>query len=194
MPPSKEWPALRAPQVTAIAPPVSRDPTDASPVPGIDAVLRDFGPALSRIAGSYERTPAGREDLVQDMILALMQALPRFRGDSALGTFVYRVATNQAIDRLARRAPATIELSDAPDLPDPAPGPDTRYGDHDCRERLLAAVRRLPLSLRQVIILVLEGLPQADIGAILGITENNVAVRANRARARLRELLSEDPR
>ena len=66
----------------------------------IDTVLRDFGPALSRIAGSYERSTAGREDLVQDMILALMQALPRFRGDSALGTFVYRVATNQALDRL----------------------------------------------------------------------------------------------
>ena len=160
----------------------------------IDAVLRDFGPALSRIAGSYERTPAARDDLVQDMILALMQALPRFRGESALGTFVYRVATNQAIDRLARRVPASIELTDAPDLPDPAPGPDVQYGEHARRERLLAAVRRLPLSLRQVIILVLEGLSQADIGAILGITDNNVAVRANRARARLRELLSEDPR
>lgn len=165
----------------------------ASP-PSIDTVLRDFGPALSRIAGSYERSTAGREDLVQDMILALMQALPRFRGDSALGTFVYRVATNQALDRLARRPPATIELSDAPDVPDPSPGPERRYGEHDRRERLLAAVRHLPLSLRQVIILVLEGVAHAEIAAILGITENNVAVRANRARARLRELLSEEAR
>lgn len=157
-------------------------------------MLSQYGGALARIAGSYERSAAGREDLVQDMILALIQALPRFRGESALGTFVYRVATNQAIDRLARRSPATIELSDAPDLPDPHPGPAQRYGAHDQHERLLAAIRQLPLSLRQVITLVLEDLSHAEIAAVLGITENNVAVRANRARSRLRELLNKDTR
>ncbi len=152
-------------------------------------MLRQYGAALARIAGSYERSAAGREDLVQDMVLALIQALPRFRGDSALATFVYRVATNQAIDRLARRSPAMVELSQAPDLPDPAPGPEGHYSEASRREHLLAAVRQLPLSLRQVITLVLEGLSHAQIGDVLGITENNVAVRANRARARLRELL-----
>lgn len=174
--------------------PPARDATPPAhhAAPRIEDVLRDYGPALARIAGSYERTAAGREDLVQDTILALLQALPRFRGESALGTFVYRVATNQAIDRLARRAPPTLELSQAPDIADPAPGPATRYGALDRRERLLAAVRSLPLSLRQVIALLLEDLSHAEIAAILGITDNNVAVRANRARARLRELLAED--
>lgn len=123
------------------------------------------------------------------MVLALMQALPSFRGDSALGTFVYRVATNQAIDRLARRAPAMLDLSQAPDLPDPGPGPEGHYSEQAQRECLLAALRQLPLSLRQVITLVLEGLSHAQISDVLGITENNVAVRANRARTRLRELL-----
>ena len=156
--------------------------------------MRDYGGALARIAGSYERSPAGREDLVQDMILALVQALPKFRGESAVGTFVYRVATNQALDRLARRTPAMIELSDAPEVADPNPGPERRYRQMDQRERLLAAIRQLPLSLRQVITLVLEGLAHQEIAAILGITENNVGVRANRARTRLRDLLSEDHR
>lgn len=168
------------------------NPPRGADVPGIEAVLRDYGAALSRIAGSYERSAAGRDDLVQDMILALMQALPRFRGDSALGTYVYRVATNQAIDRLARRAPAMLDLAQAPDLPDPGPGPDHHYNESDRRERLLAAIRQLPLSLRQVITLVLEGLSHGEIGDVLGITENNVGVRANRARVRLRELLREE--
>lgn len=185
-------------QVAAITPPSASPPAGSvnpprgADVPGIEAVLRDYGAALSRIAGSYERSAAGRDDLVQDMILALMQALPRFRGDSALGTYVYRVATNQAIDRLARRAPAMLDLAQAPDLPDPGPGPDHHYNESDRRERLLAAIRQLPLSLRQVITLVLEGLSHGEIGDVLGITENNVGVRANRARVRLRELLREE--
>ncbi len=168
--------------------------TRADAVPAIDEVVRRYGGALARIAGSYERTPVGREDLVQDIVIALMQALPKFRGDSALGTFVYRVATNQAIDRLARRSPAMLDIDAAVDVPDPEPGPDARYGEQARRERLLAAIRSLPLSLRQVITLVLEGLSHAEIASILGITENNVAVRANRARAALRERLQGDAR
>ncbi len=171
---------------------VSTNPGSVA-APTIEAVLRQYGAALSRIAGSYARSAAGREDLVQDMVLALMQALPRFRGDSALGTFVYRIASNQAIDRLARRAPAMLALSETPDLPDPGPGPERHYRELARRERLLAALRQLPLSLRQVMTLVLEGLSHAQIGEVLGITENNVAVRANRARARLRELLQGEP-
>lgn len=155
--------------------------------------MRDYGAALARIAGGYERTAAGREDLVQDMILALMHALPRFRGDSALGTFVYRVATNQALDRITRRRPPLVAIDDAADVADPSPGPDAHYRLHHRHERLLAAIRRLPVSLRQVMALVLEDLSHAQIAVVLGITENNVAVRANRARARLKTLLADAP-
>jgi RNA polymerase sigma-70 factor (ECF subfamily) len=55
--------------------------------------------------------------------------------------------------------------------------------------RLLAAVRALPVLHRQVILLLLEGLAHREIAEVLGTTENNVAVRANRARAALRVLL-----
>lgn len=160
--------------------------------PEVQAVLRDFGPALARIAASYERDRAGREDLLQDIAIALIQALPRFRGESALSTFVFRVATNQAIDRIARRSPATLGLEHASALVDPKPTPAAVYGRSERRERLLRAVQDLPLSLRQVIALILEGLSHAEVAAVLGITENNVAVRANRARARLRTVLEDD--
>lgn len=155
-------------------------------------MLDRHGGALRRIAASYERNPSGREDLMQDIVVALLKALPRFRGDSALSTFVYRVATNQAIDHLARRTPAMLDLDDARDVPDAQPGPEYRYQELDQRERLLTAVHALPLSLRQVTTLLLEDLSHAEIADVLGITENNVAVRANRGRARLRELLNRD--
>jgi RNA polymerase sigma factor (sigma-70 family) len=57
------------------------------------------------------------------------------------------------------------------------------------RDRLREAVRQLPLAARQVIVLSLEGLSQREIGDVLGITENNVAVRLTRARKLLRRAL-----
>jgi RNA polymerase sigma-70 factor (ECF subfamily) len=57
----------------------------------------------------------------------------------------------------------------------------------------MQAVRRLPLIQRQVVVLALEDLDYAEIGAVLGISENNVGVRLNRARASLRKLMGECP-
>ena len=59
--------------------------------------------------------------------------------------------------------------------------------------RLQEAVRRLPLIQRQVVVLALEDMDYAEIGAVLGISENNVGVRLNRARASLRKLMGETP-
>ena len=157
--------------------------------PTLEAVLLRYGASLARIARTYEATPAGREDLMQDVALALIRALPRWRGDSALGTFVYRVATNVAIDRIARRPPEALDLASIADRPDPAPTPESAHADGDARERLARAVRGLPLNLRQVMSLVLEGLTHGEIAAVLDLTENNVAVRANRARAQLKKTL-----
>ena len=52
-----------------------------------------------------------------------------------------------------------------------------------------AAVRELPLGLRQVVVLTLEGLSNAEVADVVGISENNVAVRMTRARAELTRLL-----
>lgn len=159
--------------------------------PTLEAVLAQYGASLARIARTYEAGAAGREDLLQDVALALIKALPRWRGDSALGTFVYRVATNVAIDRLARRPPDALDLDSIADRADPAPTPESAHAAGDVRERLARALQRLPLTLRQVMSLVLEGLSHGEIAAVLGLTENNVAVRANRARAQLRTWLQE---
>ena len=57
--------------------------------------------------------------------------------------------------------------------------------------RLAQAIRSLPVAYRQVITMSLEGLPHGEIALVLGISESNVAVRLNRARALLREKLGE---
>ena len=61
------------------------------------------------------------------------------------------------------------------------------------RESLVAAIRALPVNYRQAITLALEDLTPPEIAIVLGVTENNVAVRLNRARKALRKILENRP-
>jgi RNA polymerase sigma factor (sigma-70 family) len=147
------------------------------------AALERYGPLLRRVAASYAR-PADQDDLAQEIAVALWHALPGFRGECAERTFVVRVAHNRALTHLARRRARGEEL---PELADGAPDPETLASDRQRMERLFAAIRRLSVPQRQVLTMALEDLSHAEIGACLGLTANNVAVRLNRARAALRQ-------
>jgi RNA polymerase sigma factor (sigma-70 family) len=148
-------------------------------------------PALRRLAASYAGATSEQADLLQEIALALWQALPSFRGESSARTFLFRIAQNRCISHLARRRPTdSLDLLGIDPL-DPGTTPDQALGAAQESGRLLAAVRQLPLKHRQVIVLALEDLDYREIAAVLGISENNVGVRMNRARAQLRELLGD---
>lgn len=147
--------------------------------------------AVRRLAVSYERDPGKQEDLVQDIYLALWRALPSFRGECAELTFLFRIAHNRAVNHVIRSRRALAgDLEDAEGLPYPGADPERLAVQGQNRDRLLRTVRQLPLGLREVITLVLEDLTHREIAEVLGISENNVAVRANRARQELRRKLS----
>jgi RNA polymerase sigma-70 factor (ECF subfamily) len=158
-----------------------------------DGILRRHGPAIARLASGYEWLPGRREDLVQEIALAVWQALPRFRGDCSDRTFVFRIAHNRCLTHAMRRKPRAAALEDSAEIHDKGPGPEGRAIASDLRGRLLSAIRSLPLPYRQVITLVLEDLSHAEIAEVLGLTENNVAVRLNRARNALREAMGAEP-
>ena len=149
-------------------------------------IVGEHEPAIRRLAASYEREPARQQDLVQEIWLALWQALPAFRGDCTERTFVFRIAHNRAVTHVRHWSRRRMEALDE-DAPIPAamPDPESAAAGHQQRERLLAAIRRLPVGLRQAIVLRLEGLNGREIADVLGITENSVAVRLTRARAAL---------
>ena len=153
-------------------------------------MLKAHGPTLSRLAASYTRSAAEREDLLQDVALALHLALPSFRGDASERTFVLRVAHNRAITFAASRG-AALDIADHEDAVIASSGknPALRFERAERGQRLLAAVRALPLPHRQVMTMLLEGLCHREIADVLGVTENVVAVRANRARGALKILL-----
>jgi RNA polymerase sigma factor (sigma-70 family) len=156
------------------------------------SICNEYGGSLFRLASSYESVPDVREDLLQEIRLALWKALPAFRGECSLRTFVFRVAHNRGLTHVWRRriqAQFSEDLPDFVEVGDPRPDPEAsaiRNADH---ASLMKAIRRLPIAYRQVITMALEELPQSEIAAVLGISENNVAVRLNRGRKLLRQEL-----
>ncbi|MFV8783406.1 RNA polymerase sigma factor [Microbulbifer sp. SA54] len=153
-------------------------------------LLEECGGGIARLAGSYVRSLAERDDLVQEIWLAVWRALPGFRGDASLRTFAYRIAHNRSVTQLARRRDTgDSDLLEA--LEDERPGPEAHLVQSREAERLMRAVSALPLGMRQVLTLRFEGLGYSEISEVLGISESNVAVRLNRARERLNTKLSE---
>lgn len=147
--------------------------------------------ALGRLASSYAGSTGERDDLLQEIALALWQALPRFRGESSERTFLFRIAHNHCINHIVRRRPNDSLQALELDPVDDSPPPDSVLGAAQDSERLLDAVRRLPVIQREVVVLALEDMDYAEIAAVLGISETNVGVRLNRARASLRKLMGE---
>jgi len=157
-----------------------------------DRLLAANGPALARLAASYTNTPSDRDDLLQEIALAVWQALRTFRGECSPRTFLFRIAHNRAIAYLAysqARSRAGFPAAEVDDVHDPAPDPESGLAREQAAARLRRAIHRLPLVYRQVIMLALEDLGYAEIAEVLGISESNVGARLTRARQLLRESL-----
>ena len=154
-----------------------------------DALLAAHGPALSRLASSYVRGSGEREDLLQEIALAIWRALPRFRGESSERTFLFRIAHNRAITYLGKRRPPTSDADESLEIEDAAPDPERRLSTEQEGQRLLSAVRHLPIGHAQVVTLTLEGMNYREIAEVLGISETNVGARLTRSREMLRKLL-----
>jgi len=148
----------------------------------------EYGASIGRLASSYESHAHAREDLLQDIRLAIWTALPRFRSDASLRTFVFRIAHNRALTHVWRKKRAG-RSEDPGGLVDARENPERSAIQNANRVRLVEAIRGLPIPFRQVITLALEDLPHSEIALILGISENNVAVRLTRARKLLKEIL-----
>src|SRR5690349_24478363 len=104
--------------------------------PDFEQIEREFGPMIRRLAVSYEADLALAEELVQDIWLAVWRALPSFRGDASLKTFVARIATYCAISHVRRsaRLPRAVVLSD--DIPVSEPDPERQTISRDREARL----------------------------------------------------------
>ena len=163
--------------------------------------VREQTPILLRVTRRLLRSEDEARDAVQDAFVSAFRALPRFRGDARLGTWIYRIAVNAALAKLRARGhapevsldewlPRFIEDGHAtePSLawPPADAGPERR----EVRERVRAAIDRLPDAYRTVVILRdIEELSTEEAATALGITTGALKVRLHRARQALKTLL-----
>ncbi|MCO7222674.1 RNA polymerase sigma factor [Pleionea sp. CnH1-48] len=154
-----------------------------------DKKLEEFWPRLARIASAYEMMPHLQQELQQEMALAIWQALDRFRGDSSIETFFYKIAHNVAVGHVKKQVKQVKTSQDTCEVASES-SLEQDYSKEQQLDRLMKAIRQLPLIQRQLITLFLDGLKQQDIAEIMGITENNVAVRVNRAKKSLQEIMT----
>jgi len=138
-----------------------------------------------RLLGDRDRM----DDVLQEVYISAFRSLPRFKGDAALGTWLYRITYNACIDDLRRRpAVATVSYDDRdPTLVDPASGPAEIAVR---RQDLAVALDRLPPDQRAAVLLVdAFGLDYADAAEVLGVRAGTIGSRLSRARAVLRAAL-----
>jgi RNA polymerase sigma-70 factor, ECF subfamily len=154
-------------------------------------LLRANHAPLTRLAGSYAANASDRDDLLQEIAIALWRALPSFRGECAERTFLFRIAHNRCITHLSKRRD-TVSLEEAGiDPEDPRASSEAIVAEEQERRRFVQAIRGLPVIHREVLVLFLEGMDYGEIAAVVGISESNVGVRLNRARQRLKALLGD---
>ena len=168
-------------------------------------IYADFQPKILRyLAGLVGDDEA--EDLAQETFIKIERGLESFRGESQLSTWIYRIATNTAMDRVRSPSfqrstrsepgdqPDSGDLEEIPDC-DPISGEPAVSLEKDCVRNemsccLMSYIEKLPESYRTVLLLSdLEELGNQEIADILGVTLDTVKIRLHRARAKLREEL-----
>jgi RNA polymerase sigma-70 factor (ECF subfamily) len=167
-----------------------------------DTIFREFYPKIlhyvSRLAGSHDA-----EDITQEVFEKVSQRLESFRGESELSTWLYRIATNTALDRIKSRQFSRRDKESAlegrldVENKDLWTGEKKRPVDHELIRKEMSEcvkefVHMLPADYRSVILLSeLEGFRNREIADILRISLDAVKIRLHRARARLKELLEQ---
>ena len=195
-----------APAVPALRPPGRGTDPDAALLealragaPGAtESLLIAYGDRAYRLALHITGNGADAEEVVQDAVWAIIRKVAGFRGDSAFGSWVYRIVANAACQRLRRRraSRADVSLDEASTLghegaTDWSAGVEDPAIQSDLRRVLTAAVNAMPAEYRTAVVLRdVEGLSNHEVSAALGITLANVKTRVHRGRLFLRRRLA----
>jgi len=160
--------------------------------------LREHEAIIWKVVYSFSNDSVSHEELYQEILLAIWRALPSFRRDSKLSTWMYSVAFRTAMG-LSRKKARKQEI----EVPLDAFGNDLASANTAALQNsedllqeeiksLYYAIRQLKEIDRSITLMHLDGLGYQEIGGALGITESNVGARLTRIRKKLAELLKEN--
>jgi RNA polymerase sigma-70 factor (ECF subfamily) len=152
-----------------------------------DAIVKEFHPIFYKISRAYTDNDADFEDLFQEMLIQVWSSYKKFRGDSKLSTWLYRVALNTALS-FQKKNRKTRNLEPLQDYPEVESDSET---DQQKIDLLYQCIRLLEKDDRSLILLQLEGKSYEESSEILGISTSNVGVKLMRIRKKLEKLLKE---
>jgi RNA polymerase sigma-70 factor (ECF subfamily) len=166
----------------------------AGDLAAFEEIYRAHAGKLYSLACRMLGNPADAEDLLQEIFLNAHRKLDGFRGESALGTWLYRLATNQCLDFLRSRAARTSQVTDTLD-DDPGEYEPGRRGLAEqtvTKMDLERALAKLPEGCRAAFVLHdVQGLEHREVAEALGIAEGTSKSQVHKARLKLRALLRE---
>jgi RNA polymerase sigma factor (sigma-70 family) len=131
-------------------------------------------------------------DVLQEAFISAFRSLDSYRGDASFGSWLKRIVVNKALNALNRRKFDPIPENEDWDLAEEEP--EMSYRGELSVERVKQGIASLPDGYRNVLSLYLiEGYDHQEIAEIMGFTESTSKSQLNRAKQKLRELLSEQP-
>ncbi|MEO5602690.1 MAG: sigma-70 family RNA polymerase sigma factor [Cyclobacteriaceae bacterium] len=143
---------------------------------------------IHKVCIMYENDREVRNDLFQEIVLQLWKSFHTFRGEAKISTWMYRIALNTAISGYRKQT----RLVQTEDLHEIHFNISEQYGGEDREEnelKLQWAIRQLSEIERAMIMMALEEIAYEEIAETIGITQNNVRVRMNRIREKLKKLM-----
>jgi RNA polymerase sigma-70 factor (ECF subfamily) len=161
-----------------------------------------YSPRIYRLAMKILNNEQDAEDVLQETFIKAIRGLKGFEGRSSLSTWLYRIATNEALMLLRKHVPDTVSV-DAPteedgeeqealQIIDWSNEPESELSKSEIREQINMAAGMLPLGQREVFALrEIEGLSVKETAEILNVSESVVKTRLLRARLKLRQVLNE---
>ena len=166
----------------------------------VRAITKRYNRRLFRLARSILRDDAEAEDVVQESYVRAFTGLDLFRGDASFGTWITRIAVNEALGRLRRRRPTvdwetysenrtTAQVIDFP-ASAVSNDPERMMAQSEVRAVLERAIDELPDAFRAVFVArIVEGLTIEETADLFGLKPETVKTRLHRARAQLRDAL-----
>ncbi len=151
------------------------------------SLINEHQGLIHKICIMYENDVDIRNDLFQEIVFQLWKSFSSFRGEAKITTWMYRIALNTAISGF-RKQTRNVRTEDLKELHYNISDQWADDRDEDL-QRLQGAIRQLTEIERAMIMMALEEVPYEEIAETIGITQNNVRVRMNRIREKLKKLM-----